>query len=307
MDAGSAQTLDFNVLGGLSTRTVHVWSTDVRSGNPADYFVHTTDITPSGSGFSLTVQPGRVYTLTTTTGQGNGTATGPAQGKLALPYSDSFDSYATGTEAKYLMDWQGAFEAVGCGAGRSGKCVRQMSPQRPITWDALTDPHTLLGDVGWNDYTVSSDVMLEQPGYAELIGRAGGHDYDRTGGLNAYHLRVSDTGAWSILNSNTGGNVSTLARGTTAALGTNRWHTLALTFSGTTSTTGASSAFPRSVTSGIRATCTSAGRPRTGTTSPPTATPLCGRTTTSSTVPATRPATSCSSPPNRPPRAVTGT
>lgn len=236
MDAGGAQSLNFSVTGGLSTRTVHVWSTDVTSGNPADHFVHTTDITPSGGGFSLTVQPGHLYTLTTTTGQGKGTATGPARGALKLPYSDSFDGYATGAEARYLMDWQGAFEEVGCGGGRSGKCVRQMSAQKPITWDTLTDPHALLGDVGWSNYTVSSDVMLEQPGYAELIGRAGGHDYDRTGGLNAYRLRVSDTGAWSILNTNTNGTVSTLARGTTAALGTNRWHALALTFSGSTIT-----------------------------------------------------------------------
>ncbi|MFJ9005652.1 ricin-type beta-trefoil lectin domain protein [Streptomyces canus] len=236
IDAGSAQTLNLNVTGGLSNGTVHVWSTDVRSGNPADHFVHATDITPAGGTFSLTVQPGHLYTLTTTTGQGKGTATGPAKGTLKLPYSDSFDRYATGAEAKYLMDWQGAFEAVRCGGGRGGACVRQMSPQKPITWDALTDPHALLGDMGWGNYTVSSDVLLEQPGYAELIGRAGGHDYDRTGGLNAYRLRVSDTGAWSILNSNTAGNVSTLARGTTAALGTNRWHTLALTFSGTTVT-----------------------------------------------------------------------
>ncbi|WP_055524948.1 ricin-type beta-trefoil lectin domain protein [Streptomyces graminilatus] len=236
MDAGSAQTLNFNVTGGLSTGTVHVWSTDVRSNNTADHFTHATDITPSGGAFSLTVQPGRVYTLTTTTGQGKGTATGPARGALKLPYSDSFDGNATGTEAKYLMDWQGAFEAVGCGGGRSGKCVRQMSPQKAITWDTLTDPHALLGDVGWTNYTVSSDVLLEQPGYVELIGRAGGHDYDRTGGQNAYRVRVSDTGAWSILSTNTNGNVSTLARGTTGALGTNKWHTLALTFSGTTIT-----------------------------------------------------------------------
>ncbi|MGC0397904.1 O-glycosyl hydrolase [Streptomyces sp. SAI-126] len=236
IDAGSAQTLNLNVTGGLSNGPVHVWSTDLRSANPADHFVHATDITPSGGTFSLTVQPGHLYTLTTTTGQGKGTATGPAKAALKLPYSDSFDGYRTGAEAKYLMDWQGAFEVVGCGGGRGGTCVRQMSPQRPITWDALTDPHALLGDVGWGNYTVSSDALLEQPGYVELIGRAGGHDYDRTGGQNAYRLRVSDTGAWSVLNSNTAGNVSTLARGTTAALGTNRWHTLALTFSGTTIT-----------------------------------------------------------------------
>ncbi|MFI0508415.1 ricin-type beta-trefoil lectin domain protein [Streptomyces sp. WSLK1-5] len=236
MDAGSAQTLNFNVTGGLSTGSVHVWSTDVRSADPADHFVHAADITPSGGGFSLTVQPGHLYTLTTTTGQGKGTATGPARGALKLPYSDSFDGYATGTEAKYLMDWQGAFEAVACGGGRSGKCVRQMSPQKPITWDSLTDPHALLGETGWGNYTVSSDVLLEQSGYVELIGRAGAHDYDHGGGQNAYRLRVSDTGAWSILSTNTGGTVTTLARGTTAALGTNRWHTLGLTFNGTTIT-----------------------------------------------------------------------
>ncbi|MEW2514281.1 ricin-type beta-trefoil lectin domain protein [Streptomyces sp. NPDC046870] len=237
MDAGGAQTLNFNVAGGLaSTETVHVWSTDVRSNNTSDHFVHATDITPSGGAFSLTVQPGRVYTLTTTTGQGKGTATGPARGTFGLPYSDSFDSYATGTEAKYLMDWQGAFEVAGCGGGRSGKCVRQMSPQKPITWDVLSDPHALLGDVGWSNYTVSSDVLLEQSGYAELIGRANAQDYSSTGQLNAYHLRVSDTGAWSIQRSNTNGNVTALAQGTTAALGTNRWHTLGLTFSGSSIT-----------------------------------------------------------------------
>jgi O-glycosyl hydrolase len=237
MDAQSAQTLNFNVAGGLSsTKTVHVWSTDVNSNNSDDYFVHATDITPSGGAFTLTVQPGRVYSLTTTTGQGKGTASGPAQGTMSLPYSDSFDSYATGTEAKYLMDWQGAFEEASCGGGRSGKCVRQMSPQAPITWDTLSDPHALLGDVSWANYTVSSDVLLEKSGYAELIGRANGQEYQGAGGLNAYHLRVSDTGAWSILNTNTSGNSTTLAHGTVTSLGTNQWHKLALTFSGNTIT-----------------------------------------------------------------------
>jgi O-glycosyl hydrolase len=232
VDAGGPQTVNFSVTGGLSTGTVHVWSTDLDSGNPADYFVRGADITPSGGSYSLTLQRGRVYTVTTTTGQGKGTATSPGQGTLGLPYSDSFDSYASGAEAKYLMDWQGAFEVSGCGGGRAGQCVRQMSAQTPITWDSLSDPHTLLGELSWSNYTVSSDVLLEKAGYAELIGRAGGQSYTGAGGLNAYHLRVSDTGAWSVLNSNTNGNVATLAHGNTAALGTNRWHTLALTFAG---------------------------------------------------------------------------
>ncbi|MEC3998050.1 ricin-type beta-trefoil lectin domain protein [Actinacidiphila sp. DG2A-62] len=236
MDASAAQTLNFSVTGGLSTGTVHVWSTDVNSGNPADYFVHSADITPSGGAFSLTVQPGRVYTVTTTTGQGKGTATGPARSAMSLPYSDSFDGDTAGTEAKYLMDWQGAFEVVACGGGRSGMCVRQMSAQAPITWDPLTDPHTMLGDLNWGNYTVSSDVLLEKSGYAELLGRANTQSYSGAAGLNAYHLRVSDSGAWSILSSDTGGTVTTLAHGTTAALGTNRWHALSLAFFGSTIT-----------------------------------------------------------------------
>ena len=88
--------------------------------------MHAADITPSGGSYSLTVQPGRVYTVTTTTGSGQGHRHRPGSGLDGLPYSDSFDSYATGTEAKYLMDWQGAFEVVGCGGGRYRRsaCVR---------------------------------------------------------------------------------------------------------------------------------------------------------------------------------------
>jgi hypothetical protein len=239
-DASSAQTLNFNVTGGLSTGAVHVWSTNVRSNSSSDYFVHASDITPSGGSYSLTVQPGYVYTITTTTGQGKGTATSPAQKGFALPYSDNFDANATSTEAKYLEDWQGSFEVVGCGGGRTGQCVRQMSAQAPITWDNLSDPHAMIGDVGWSNYTVTSDVLLEKSGYAELLGRANTQTYGNNGasGLNAYHLRVSDSGAWSILNSNTSNNtnVTTLASGNVAALGTNRWHTLSLAFSGSTIT-----------------------------------------------------------------------
>jgi hypothetical protein len=61
---------------------------------PASTFVQQPSITPVKGSYSLTVQPGYIYTLTTTTGQGHGTAASPAQGALSLPYSDSFDSDA---------------------------------------------------------------------------------------------------------------------------------------------------------------------------------------------------------------------
>jgi len=237
MDATGPQTLTFSVTGGLSTGTVHVWSTNVQSNNPADYFVRNADAVPSGGSFSLTVQPGRVYTITTTTGQGKGTAASTSQGTLALPYSDAFDSYPVGGEARYLMDMQGAFEVVGCGGGRSGRCVRQMSEQAPIYWTSqLAEPYALLGDLSWSNYTVSSDVMLEKSGYVELLGRASAYPHESPANLNAYYLRVTDTGSWSILSDNTSGTLRTLARGTIAAPGIGRWHTLALTFNGATIT-----------------------------------------------------------------------
>jgi glycosyl hydrolase family 59/ricin-type beta-trefoil lectin protein/glycosyl hydrolase family 59 (putative galactocerebrosidase) len=237
MDATAAQAVTFTVTGGLSPGTVHVWATNVRSNNQADYFVHSADLTPSGGSYSLTVQPGYVYSVTTTTGQGRGTATSPGPGGLALPYSDSFDGYAVAGEARYLMDIQGAFEVVGCGGGRSGQCVRQMSEQAPIRWTTqLADPYALLGDLSWGNYTVSSDVMLEKSGYVQLIGRASAYPHEYPGSQNGYFLRVTDSGSWSILSNNTSNAVRTLASGSTTALGTGRWHSIALTFNGSTIT-----------------------------------------------------------------------
>ncbi|KOX04526.1 galactosylceramidase [Streptomyces sp. NRRL B-1140] len=230
--ASTAQTLDFTVTGGLSTGTVHVWSTNVNSTDSSTAMVRRSDIAPSGGTYSLTVQPGYVYTITTTTGQGKGTAASPAKGSLALPYADSYDSYATGTQAKYVQDQQGAYEVVGCGGGRSGKCVRQMSAQAPITWAPLSHPYALFGDLGWKDYQVAGDVLLESAGFTELIGRATWQHSFGPEGLNGYYLRVGNTGAWSILRNDTDNNFVTLAGGSVAALGTNSWHNLRLGFHG---------------------------------------------------------------------------
>jgi O-glycosyl hydrolase len=234
MDATAPQTFTTSVTGGLSTGQVHVWSTNLASSSASDDFVHATDL--AGGSFSLTLQPGYVYTLSTTIGQGKGAATGPAAGTMALPYADSYDGYPAGREARYLADMQGAFEVTGCGAGRAGNCVRQMTPRAPITWDDLSDPYALLGDVGWSNYKISSDVLLEQPGYAEVIGRATWQHSFGPAGLDAYYLRVGNTGAWSLFRNDTNNTMTAVRSGTVGAPGTNTWHNLALTFSGSTIT-----------------------------------------------------------------------
>lgn len=236
MDATAAQTLNFSIAGGLSTGPVHVWATNLNSNNTADHFVRGGDLTPSGGAFSLTVQPGYLYTITTTTGQGKGTATSPAQGSLNLPYSDNFDSYAAAKLPKYLQDNQGAFETAPCGAGRAGMCLRQSSPQAAITWKTLAEPSTYGGNLNWTNYTVSADILLEKAGYAQLEGRVGNQNLNPVSAQNAYFLRVTDGGAWSILRNSTNGQLTTLRSGNIAALGTNRWHSAALAFSGSTIT-----------------------------------------------------------------------
>jgi hypothetical protein len=236
MDATASQTVNFTVTNGLSTGTVHVWSTNVNSSNPNDYFVHQTDITPSNGAYALTLQPGFVYSITTTTGQGKGAAAPPASAALGLPYSDNFDTATVQQDAKYFADQNGSFEIQACGGGRSGQCLRQMAPSAPHTWDNSSDPYTIIGSSGWADYTVSSDALLEQGGYAALLGRVGTQASFSPANFNGYELRVTNGGNWSILRNASGGGLTTLASGSVAALGTNTWHNLSLGFQGSTIT-----------------------------------------------------------------------
>src|SRR5207247_11346168 len=89
IDATAPQTLSVTVQGGLSTRTVHVWTTNLNSTNPADQFVHSADIKPVGGKYTLTLQPGFLYSLTTKIGLVKGTAQGHPAKPLACPYTES--------------------------------------------------------------------------------------------------------------------------------------------------------------------------------------------------------------------------
>jgi O-glycosyl hydrolase len=229
--ATAAQTVNVTVSGGLNTGAVHVWSTDLGSGSASDYFVRQADVTPSGGTYTLTLQPNRIYSVTTTTGQGKGTAAGPAPGALPLPYADDFESYAPRSEARYFADMQGAFEVRPCTAGRAGQCLRQVAPVKPIEWQGDSDAYSLAGDPGWSNYAVSTDVAMQQAGTVTLLGRANTQNRPQNQQA-AYQLRISDAGAWSIARNSSGGVLTTLTSGTRPALGLNTWHTLKLAFSG---------------------------------------------------------------------------
>src|SRR3569833_2157252 len=227
--SGSSQTVNVHVQGGLSTRTVHVWATDVNAPSAATSFVHTADLTPSNGSYSLTLLPGYVYTVSTVGGQGKGTATAPVAHGLALPYTDDFEGVATGAEARYLSDMQGSFEARPCANGRTGQCIQQVAAVKPIEWQDDSDAFSLVGDTTGSNYTVKADVDLQQDGTVELLGRAGTQARPQSH-QNLYKFWVSGSGAWSIVKNYSSGTATTLASGTTSALGTGTWHTLGVTF-----------------------------------------------------------------------------
>ena len=232
--ASAAQTVTVDVSGGLSTGTVHEWSTNVNSPTSSSTFVNDGTITPANGSYSLTVQPGSIYTLTTTTGQSKGAAAGPAQTTLGLPYSDTFSGDTVGQQPRYLSQMQGAFEVEPCTGGRSGNCLQQQAATQPIEWDNGATPYTIGGNLSWANYTVSADALMEQAGAVQLLGRVGTMAAFSPANVNDYYLQLSNTGAWSVVRNSTSGTRTTLASGTVTAPGLDTWQQLSLTFNGHT-------------------------------------------------------------------------
>jgi len=236
VQAKSPETVHFTVAG-FPRRKLHLWTTDLTSSDPAQWFVHQSDIVAVNGKFSLDLQPGRMVTVTTTIGQSKGTAVPPASAPFNLPYADDFKSYAPGHLAKYFSDMYGAFETAPCDGGRSGICLSQLVPREPIAWKRTDGrPFTILGNLDWTNYTVSTDVLFQQPGSADLIGRLTGMSGADI--PNSYVLRVADTGAWSLRRTSTDQDKRTrqsdtiLAAGSVSPLGVKQWHRISLAFNG---------------------------------------------------------------------------
>ncbi len=199
LDATAPQQVTFNTTGGLSGGQVHVWGTNLGSSDPAQWFVHTGDVTPSGGSYTVTLQPGYVYTLSTTTGQGKGSAVSPQPQPWSLPYQDNFEKYPSGATPKYLSDLDGAFETAPCEGGRNGQCLRQVISQQPVDWNNLFDyPVTIIGDpASWRNYNANVDTYLGNASWVELMGRMDGLNYSNSS-LSGIHFRLNSDGSWQL-------------------------------------------------------------------------------------------------------------
>ncbi len=224
----TTQHLTVHVTGGLPARVVHVWSTNLRG--PGE-FVRRGDITPHGGTFTTVLQPGFVYTFTTTTGQsragGNPPAV-PAADPMPVQYTAAPDAAGM---ANMLAPIEGSF-------GYVHGVLTQTTAGEPVEWHYLGPspaPYAIVGQNTWRDYTVSARVVLPRsgtaaaPSGAALIARFQGFHRTTVSQFRGYELKVRSNGAWQITAN--GPAPVTLASGRVAAA---HAYAMSLTTRGTT-------------------------------------------------------------------------
>jgi galactosylceramidase len=236
IDAGEPQEASFQITGGLSTGTIHLWQTKASKS-----FEKLSDTTPENGSFTIILEPDSIYSLTTTTGQARGSATVLPASPFPFPYTENFDGLAMGKSPKYFSDQSGAFEVTAC-AGRKGQCLRQVVNQHTIPSGGGTpDPFTYLGSPDWSDYKVSTDAMIEEPGYVTLVGRISA-DWGRSADWSqdsdvpwnsGYVLSVQQDGSWELSRKRFKTPKLKLASGK-APFSLKTWHHLTLAFKGVT-------------------------------------------------------------------------
>ena len=241
--AVAAQQVTVHVTGGLPARVVHVWSTNLRG---PGQFVRRGDIIPHGGTFTAVLQPGFVYTFTTTTGQsraGGHPPAVPAAGPPPLPYTATPDAAGM---ARMLSPIEGSF-------GYVHGVLTQTTVGEPVEWQYLGPspaPYAIVGGNTWRDYTVSARVVLPQsaafpPPGAALIARFQGFRRSTVSHFRGYELMVSGDGAWQVVAN--GPAPVTLASGTVPAA---RAYVMSLTTRGSTISARINGARVATVTNG---------------------------------------------------------
>ncbi len=200
--------------------------------NLESYFVRQPDIIPVGNAFNLALEPGSLYSLTTTTGQAKGNAgTPPMNAIFPIPYYDNFERYGGMSKTPlYFSDWDGTFETVACGGGRAGTCLGQIIKNPGINWNGIRHPWTLIGDAKWTNYQVDADFLQPQSGYVQIFGRLSG--IGGTWSLTGYFLQISNTGAWLLFRRASNEMETNLDSGTVQNFQASAWHQMRLVCSG---------------------------------------------------------------------------
>ncbi len=156
VDAAVPQALTVHRGRGLSDAPVHVWRS-----NEASQFEQLQDITPAGGRFTVTLEPGSIYSLTTTTGQMKGRTEIPPFRPIPLPWREDFESTPVHGMPRFFADQGGVFEVVNRSDGQ-GRCLRQVIATKGIEWifHPEPEPYTVMGSTQWRNYTVRCVVRI---------------------------------------------------------------------------------------------------------------------------------------------------
>jgi len=193
LDATSRQDLRLQIDGDLSIGPVHVWRSD-----PTEPFVRLEDLRPTNGAFTLTLEPGRLYSVTTTTGQTKGGAPAVAPAPFPRSYREDFESYPPGATPRYFSDQAGIFE-VGPRSDGTGRSLHQVIDRKGIEWHFHLNPfpETFLGDANGSDYEVAVEAFLDQEGFVSLFGRVGRVPQDAKL-PDGYWLKLDAQGYWEL-------------------------------------------------------------------------------------------------------------
>jgi galactosylceramidase len=228
INAKHPQKVSFRLTGGLAATEVHIWET-----NSSRTFEQVASVLPMNGVFNYAFDSDSLYSLTTTIGQGKGTAQPPASAGFPLPYADDFEQTPLKHTPKDLSDQDGAFEVQPC-IGRQGQCLEQVISTKPIRWMPLPDPFTLAGDSAWTDYSVAADVRFLSAAPAAIMGRIDSANVflePEAHWPSGYILRVKPDGAWELQSAQFKKPAVNLASGS-VIFDRSHWHRLELRFLG---------------------------------------------------------------------------
>ena len=199
---------------GKAADSVYVWRSHFEI--PEETFCKAASLCTDWDGrISIHLDKDCVYTLSTVSGQRKGNAVSPEPEEFNLPYNEDFESYGAGKMPIYFVDAHGTFET--CILPDGNTVLRQCIKEKPIIWHPgsrhCSQPVSEMGSMGWDDYSVGIDVMLETEGSVALCCRLDpdvepNPEYD----LEGYWLILSDDGRWKMDYRN-GTGVETVASG----------------------------------------------------------------------------------------------
>lgn len=212
MITGEKKKVKINIGKGLKNGPVYLWKSTEK-----EQFIQQKPLRINNNSVEVTLDADAIYTLTSTTGQTKGTFGTPPESKaFPLPYKEDFSSYKAGETPQYFSDQKGSFETYQFPNG--GMCLAQIVPKEGLLWydNWLLKPHTLFGDLNWQDYAVDADVLLDG-GEVEIGGRYA--DRDKLG----FRWLLTADGRWQL-----NWQYTTLASGQIEHFRPANWHHLRL-------------------------------------------------------------------------------